>query len=222
MSKRFLQSLISAGLLFFTQNHQIPSALPQRENKVRLSALNLEFYAPTNFVYSFEGRVPDVGNRLLELNQKYGLPLDFGFTDNTPAEGYTYSVWDKKYDSFLDSLTNGGYVVSHVFLSSKLKGEEYLFARGHEETHTLIDFNKLGLLKDALERQGINSYNLENEHKEVICNVGGFYSLLLLNPKAQEIEIPKQGYREYLPRTLDWLVENNKERFNHSLSSTNN
>lgn len=86
--------------------------------------------------------------------------------------------------------------------------QEMSFYRGHEETHALLDVKKLNALKKVLAEIDVRSDSLDSLPIEDICNIGGFYALIMRHPNAQFTLTLRDKLEKTSELWSKWLKEN--------------
>lgn len=162
---------------------------------VKLLATGLEFQVEDTFHYHDDGLVPNIVEHIKRLERKYGGILLTEYCD-IKCKGITYISYNAPYRSLEEVLRNKGEVDVHIFVLQGMEELPTVFCKGHEETHILLSLNRLEILKSKLSANGIASDGIEAEHKEVICDIGGFLAVMTLRPGWKELafDYTRQGY----------------------------
>lgn len=170
---------------------------------LHLFATGFDLEVPKNYHYQDDGLVENPLAHSLELCRRYSGLINFStlsltmerlvhyaartFFDHpqilSPRSGYCFD-YHGSHSSIAEALRANQDVYVHTYVRAGMSEDNTLFCRGHEETHALIGLERLDLLKEALTRIKVNPEGLEQLPEEVICHLGGFYSL-------SELRVPR-------------------------------
>jgi hypothetical protein len=164
---------------------------------VYLSALKLVVNTPINFHFSNDGKVADIIEHTLKLNQKYSFKQEEPYFEDigdtrvvTTGRNYIFC----KSPTLEDAVRTNAQIYNHIFYLEFGDKKMRTWIRGHEETHTLLHLGQINRLKKALAKYEIQSDTLDTLSEEAICGIGGLLACL------------KRYSEPYFPSNTDFSI----------------
>ena|SRR3989338_11200716 len=181
--------------------------------KILLPSLGFEFDMHDDFYFHDDGIVKDIDEHRKELYKNHNLE----YSDeprHCPADSVQTagcSIISRDNVSLKNAIKMKKGIDAHIYVKDNFGDYYTKFLKCHEETHILHYFDKLHLLKNALENVGIKSDDIESERIEVICEIGGFYGVNLHENPDFSIYVYSNSNgitnTDYWKRMTEWISQ---------------
>jgi len=186
-------------------------------NAFYLQELGIKVDTSENIQYHDDGLVNNLFDYKKILCIKYGCSSDVKNNPNQIGQCI----------EFLESYTVKNSVKRekrhiHTFILKGLNPYFTAFCKGHEETHVLFILNELNLLERTIEKMIENRVNFSSIDEEIVCNIGGFYSIFKKSAENRTIKLFTINLcesNEKVFKAKEWWLQNSRLVMQPNLST---